>query len=584
MLRKLIASAFLCAVIIVSFLAFYRFLEKHIVPADLKRATERRIGAFLKTPVQVDRIRVGLLKHISLTGVQIKRAGKNFPVLMGIRKIVVQYDLASFFRRNFRIPAEIFLDTPHLVFPSFELNGSLFDLNLLKGEHGIVTRFEFEEGEIEFPWLRPGEKLRLVRLEGKAVPKKGDAFDVRFKAELDGALSGSLLGYGEIKPGSKEYSFVVSLADVRAAQGSPLEIRAIHGTVELDQNSIYIRGLQGLVHGVPFSLSGEVGNFYSREPFVSLSIETHGKNLQSRFESRADFKAHTVSGLAQFGGRDYKFQGTLSGHPSDFEFSRLHVNDAHEISGHFNLEAGRYQMAWGEGKRRLELDLAIHEHSSELAMKLDHLNLYGYDIVTYTALQIKPSGRTLGHFDLDFKTDYLIFQHQLLRDFKASAEISKAGLQNIVADWGRISELRCKILFARIPQADLTLSAGPIALDEFNSFGVHPLSLGGKLEGKIQVQGPVDRPNVVGSIAIDEGTAGSLDYDRAVLNFSGQLPYLMLNDSKVWKGRNCFLLTGGFNFAIRNFLEGIQIDNSEHVVIWKGLELSGGLEGPQLKM
>ena len=584
MLRKLIASAFLCAVIIVSFLAFYRFLEKRMVPADLKRATEKRISAFLKTPVQVDRVRVGLLKHISLTGVQIERPGKNFPVLMGIKKIVVQYDLASFFRRNFRVPAEIFLDTPRLVFPSFELNGSLFDLNFLKGEHGIVTRFEFEEGEIEFPWLRQGEKLRLVRLEGKAAPKEGDAFDVRFKAGFGGVLSGSLLGYGEIKPESKEYSFVVSLKDVRAAQASQLEIRAVHGTLELDQSSIHIRGIQGLIYGLPCSISGEIGNRNSREPLISLSIETHGKNLKSRFEIRADFKAHTVSGLTQFAGRDYKFQGTLSGHPSDFEFSRLQVNDAHEISGHFNLEAGRYQMTWGEGKRRLELDLAVHDHSSELAMKLDHLNLYGYDIVTYTAVQVKPSGRALDHFDLDFKTDYLIFQHQLLRDFKASAQISEDGLQNIVAYWGRVSELRGKVLFAPIPQADLTLSAGPIALDEFNSFGVHPLSLGGKLAGKVQMQGPVDRPNVVGSIAIDEGTAGSLDYDRAVLNFSGQLPYLMLNDSKVWKGRNCFLLTGGFNFAIRNFLEGIQIDNSEHVVIWKGLELSSGLEGPQLKV
>ena len=46
------------------------------------------------------------------------------------------------------------------------------------------------------------------------------------------------------------------------------------------------------------------------------------------------------------------------------------------------------------------------------------------------------------------------------------------------------------------------------------------------------------------------------------------------------KGKNGFSLSGGFDFSLRNFLRGIHVENSEQVVLWRGLELNAELEDP----
>ena len=89
---------------------------------------------------------------------------------------------------------------------------------------------------------------------------------------------------------------------------------------------------------------------------------------------------------------------------------------------------------------------------------------------------------------------------------------------------------------------------------------------------------PLENPNLNGAFVVSQGSIGSFKYDRASMNFSGQLPYLILNDSKVWVGKNAFKLSGGLDFKLGNFLEGVKIESSENIVLWRGLELSSSLK------
>ena len=98
------------------------------------------------------------------------------------------------------------------------------------------------------------------------------------------------------------------------------------------------------------------------------------------------------------------------------------------------------------------------------------------------------------------------------------------------------------------------------------------------MEGKLKASGSLSHLGLSGSFSISNGTVGDLKFDRAAINFTGELPYLPLEDSKVWIGNSSFLLKGGIDFQLRNFLRGIQVVNSEHVMIWRGLELSRELE------
>lgn len=584
-MRKLLVAVFIGGVIIFSFVQYYHVLKNRIVPSDLKRLTETRIGSFLKVPVHVERIKVGLLEHISLSGVEVGRLREGYPVLIGVKNIAIRYDLVSFLKRNFRIPAEIFIDTPHLTFQKLQFPPNPFEFAFLRSERGIVTRFEFDEGEIQIPWFRPVGRahasptpLRLVHVEGRAEPKKGDLFDIRFKANLSGAASGSLLAYGEIKPEKQEYHLEISLKDVTLAAGSRLPVTGLSGTLELENRTVRMRKVKFFLRGIPCELTGEIRDVFSEKPAVRLGVNFRERKMPLRADVHADFKQETFSGTFRGLDQEYRFLGQVVGRPRDFRIHHLSINDVYYGSGEVNLDRSIYRIELERESERIRIDFFIGGFVWQMVLKLDHTRFFGYDLVTYMILDFKPheelwrKGRHV--FEVQAKTDYLIFQHAPLRDFRLSAQLSAEGLNEILARWGNVSELQGKILFRRVPDADLLLEVGPLSLSEFDFFGMHPLSLDGILEGKLEILGPVDRPHLTGAVTVEQGKAGSLEYDRATLNFSGQAPYLVLKDSKVWKGSSSFLLKGGLNFELRNFLEGVELDNSERVVIWKGLELS----------
>ncbi|MBI4372956.1 MAG: hypothetical protein HY585_04445 [Candidatus Omnitrophica bacterium] len=584
MIRKLLALAVLCAFFVYSFFQFYHFLKKRVAVSDLKAVTEKRISAFLKVPVHVDKINVGLLRHISLSGLEIARTQKKYPLLIGARKIVVRYDLISFLKRNFRVPAEIFLEAPRLAFQAFQSPETFFDFNLLKSEHGIVTRFEFEEGEIQLPWFRSYEKLGLVGIEGLAVPKKDSLFDLRFKARVAGAARGSVLAYGEMDPSKRTYQLEITLDDISFIDTSQLPVAHLRGIIGLENDKIHIRKLEFLFRGIPCELSGNIQDAFSTKPMYELSVTIKEGKFPVRSDIRADFKSQTVASTIRFADRQFKLNGLLVGEPLDFQIPGMTINDLYQASAEFDIEKGIYRLKAEREGERFRFDFSMADFAWQFIFKLDHFKIFGFDLVTYATVGLKPheeSWQKGTHaFVAHLETDYLIFQHEPLRDFKAEARISAKGVDDILAHWGTRSELRGAISFGPNPEANLNLGIGAISLSEFDSLGIHPLpvSLGGLFEGKLDIRGPLDMPILNGTFSIEKGTIGSLKYDRAIMNFSGKLPYLTLKDSKVLKGKNNFALKGGLDFARRNFLEAVQVDTPEHTVIWKGLELSGEIQ------
>lgn len=574
------------AVIVLGFFQFYRFLKKRVVVSDLKAVTEKRMSAFLKVPVHVDKINVGLLKHISLSGLKIGQTQTQYPSVLGIKKIVISYDLLSFLKRNFKVPTEVFLDAPRLTFRAFEAAGSLFDINLLRSDHGILTRFEFEDGQVELPWFRSAEGLRLTAIEGKAVPKKGELFDVRFKSRLSGGAEGSVLAYGEVNLTRKTYQLEMTLSDIAFSAASRIPISHLNGDVSLQGDTVTIRQIHFLFRGIRCELSGRIESAFSEKPMIALSVKIQESRFPIHLEVKADFNHGEMRGNVRYLRETHPFSGSLIGRPSSFRVEHLKVHHFSEASSQFDLRSGIYQLEWEKASgERFQINFSIEDFNSKLILKTDHLKLFGFDLVTYATFNLKPDEEEWQRgdhgFDLQMETDYLILQYQLLRDFHASARLSVKGLEEVVARWGNISELRGKVSFGQVPEADLRLRMGRFSLSELESFGTHPLpmSLMGTLEGTLDIKGPLDQPQLEGAFTIEGGTVGKLDYDRAMIHFSGRLPYLLLKDSKVVKGKNTFLLKGGFDFELQNFLEGVHVDNLEHVVIWKGIELSSELKG-----
>lgn len=584
MIRRLLLASLVSGVIVLVFFQFYHFLKAKIATSDLKKITERRIGAFLKVPVHVDQITVGLLRHISLSGLKIEHTQEGFPLLIGVKKIVVRYDLLSLIKRNFRIPTEIFLDAPRLTLEAFQSPSTIFDTNILKSDHGILTRFEFEDGEIQIPWFGSQATFSLVGIEGKAIPKKGDLFDVRFKAHLAGGFKGAVLAYGEVNPVSKAYHMELNLDGISAAKDSQIPLSHLKGLVEFEQDTVRIRNMSFLFRGIVCELSGEVQHIFSPKPIFHLSLKIKEGMMPIHSEINANFETETLSGRVEYANQKHEFAGTIQGLPMNFKIPEFKLNGIYHGSAQFDSKRSIYWIELIYKQQRFRFHFSFKGLTSKLQFKLDHFDIFGFDLVSLATVDLKPyeeewqKGNHI--FEAQIQTEYLIFHFQPLRDFKGTAHISLNGIQDISAHWGAMSQVNGEIFFGPTPKAYLSLAVGPVSLEEFDYLGQHrlPSSLTGSLHGKLNARGPLNQLYVEGALTITDGKVGSLKYDTAVINFSGRPPYLVLKDSKVMRGKNTFGLKGGFDFRLQNFMQGVKVENSEHIVVWRGLEMSSELE------
>ncbi len=584
MIRKIALVMILSVVIALCFLQVYHFLKTKIVTADFKALTEKRMGEFLHARVRVSSISIGLIRHLSVKDLEIDRTKTGYPFLIGVKKIIFRYDFSDFFKRNFRFPQRVFLDSPHLTLQALESPGSLFDTRLLEGEHGIATRFDLEGGEINLPTGPLNRAVKLVRIQGHAVPVKGNSFRISLRGSLVGMLKGDLSVHGTADPVSKQASLILNFFGVGAADYEAIPLSDLNGSVELAGSQLNIPSLQFKFRGIPCKLSGSIDRVFSGTPVLGLLFSVDRGELAFRSQVDADFGKELFSGMVQWFDEEQRFSGVMVKEEDGFRIPRVTFDNGYEGSGQFNLKTGTYRVKAARGKERFSVTLSHNGFAGLLFFQLDHIPLFGFDLVTYGDLEFKPEEGTLRTgspvFHLELQTDYLIFQHQLLRDFELAARFSRFELGDIVARWGRVSELRGKILLKRIPEGDLVLRAGPITLAELRSFGSHPLprSLEGVLQGKLNIRGELARPDLEGAFTIRDGAIDGLNYDLATIHFAGNLPYLVLEDSKVTKGKNSFMLKGGLDFGLRNFLQGTKLINSEQVVIWKGLTLSREIE------
>ena len=118
------------------------------------------------------------------------------------------------------------------------------------------------------------------------------------------------------------------------------------------------------------------------------------------------------------------------------------------------------------------------------------------------------------------------------------------------------------------------LNVADFDLGTVHEFAAKPLpkALGGRLDGKLSLEGDFGKPEVTGVFNIHDGKWGQLNYDRGIIQLRGFLPYVPLKDSKIWKGRAVFFLTGALDLKLDNIFAGVKVQTADNLVIWKGIE------------
>jgi hypothetical protein len=178
-------------------------------------------------------------------------------------------------------------------------------------------------------------------------------------------------------------------------------------------------------------------------------------------------------------------------------------------------------------------------------------------------------------FKGEFVTDYFILDRQPFEDLKGSFELSPFGITGLQCAWGNRLRMTGQMVFpGKKPKVKFVVHVPDLDLGLIQEFASKPLpkALGGRLEGKLSLEGDLAKPEVTGVFNIRDGKWGQLNYDRGIIQFRGFLPYLPLKDSKIWKGRTVFFLTGALDLKLDNIFAGVKIQTPDNLVIWKGIE------------
>lgn len=583
-MRKWIPVLIALVLLWVFFFHFHAFFKKRVLTVEFKQQTERRLSEILKARVKIGKIHLGLLKHLSLSGLQIDQGESQLPVQIGVRRIVIRYDLFNFIQKRFKIPAEVLLEMPVITIPSF---ASPFFLPVSLGSGTQLANFrriELQDGKIGLTHPVFLGAFAIEKIKGRASFDLDGALHMNFKGELEGAAKGFVSLEGSFKPGSRYYALEFEIKDGSFLSPSVIPVTDLNGKIHISGSDMIFDRLQMKLRDLPVEISGKVEDVFSPYPRWHLSVRLFYSGKPLRLDMRGDQKSQEISGTLTAFGRSVEFTGSMTADARGIHLHRLLLGNGYVAYGIFRFSDGHYVMNAEKGKQRFSFNVDIGDLGIESVFNINHLSVYGYDITTFARLNFSPVGegweRGNRRFSGFLRTDYFVLNFQPLHDLKANFEVSELGINPLLVQWGNRSQLSGSVTFAGEPAVDGYFSLKDLRLSEMKFLGSHPMPVlfEGILEGKIKIAGPIQKPDLSGQFLVRDGKIGEFKYDEAVIEFYGQLPYFRLLDSKITRKDNTFLVKGDIDFQLENIFQKVKIISLDQIVIWKGLDVSSEIE------
>jgi hypothetical protein len=288
----------------------------------------------------------------------------------------------------------------------------------------------------------------------------------------------------------------------------------------------------------------------------------------------------TIAGTLQpWGAQVWDFSGKVHQDRKRFVMDSIVLGPGYQGHGEFDFASGNYEFALEKGTQRMAIHSNLRGLDFVLNFAFDHAKLWGMDLVTkgklfLHAASLRWKGRDF-LFKGEFETDYFILDRQIFEDLKGSFELSPAGITGLRTAWGKEFQLTGQVTKSgKKPHLKFLLNVADFDLGTVHEFAARPLpkALGGRLEGRLSLEGDLSKPELSGVFNIRDGKWGQLNYYRGIIQLRGFLPYLPLKDSKIWKGRTVFSLNGALDLKLDNIFAGVKIQTPDNLVIWKGLE------------
>ncbi len=583
---------FFFALVAVSVAFLFNFLLGRIAHSDdFKRFAEQKVGEYLKATVHIGEIRPYHLNQLALEKILIETpSAKGGSQLIRAERLLFRYDLKQLWNRKFDAPAGVVLKNPAILIEQDQFPYRYFE-NAPGGSSGLsMPSLDFKGGEIRYLLSSLGKEILLKDVEGKILPSLDKKVQVDVRARVTGIVEGRVHIYGVIDPSRSTHDLWLELDSMDLAQDIPLPFKALGGKVHWVGHDLSFEGLKGTLYGWDAELSG---TFLNREgqPEVSAHIRI-GKGVPwMKLDFALSLPHQTLEGSLQpMEGQVFDFSGKVHQDRKRFVMDSLVLSSGYQGRGEFDFASGNYELGFEKGTKRMAIHSNLRGLDFVLNFHLDHVKAFGMDLVTQGKLflhSVAPrwKGRDL-FFKGEFETNYFILDRQPFEDLRGVFDISPAGITGIRGAWGEKFQMTGQVTkFGKNPYLKLLLSVEDFDLGTVHQFAAKPLpkALGGRLDGRLAVEGDFSKPEISGVFNIHDGKWGQLDYDRGIIQLRGFLPYLPLKESKIWKGRTVFSLSGALDLKLENIFAGIKIQTPDNLVIWKGIEAvlhekEGGLE------
>jgi hypothetical protein len=394
-----------------------------------------------------------------------------------------------------------------------------------------------------------------------------------------------------VDPSKSTHDLWLALDAMDFAQDIPLPFKALKGKIRWVGNDLFFNDLQGTLYGWHAELSGAFLN-HEGQPEMNAHVRIGKGTPWMKLDFALSLPHQTLEGAFQpMEGRVFDFRGKVHQDRKRFLIDSIILDSGYQGRGEFDFASGNYELDFEKGAKRMAIHSNLRGLDFVFNLHLDHIKIYGMDLVTQGKLflhSVSPhwNGRDLS-FKGEYETDYFILDRQPFEDLKGVFELSPAGITGIRSTWGKKFQITGQITkFLKNPDLKLLLRVVDFDLGTLQQFEAKPLPrvLRGLLEGTLSVEGNFAKPEVSGIFNIHDGKWGQLVYDRGIIQLRGFLPYLPLKDSKIWRGRTVFFLTGALDLKLDNIFAGVKIQTPDNLIIWKGIEAALHEENNSLEL
>ncbi|MFA7255415.1 MAG: hypothetical protein WC133_04895 [Candidatus Omnitrophota bacterium] len=547
---------------------------------DFKRFAEQKVGEYLKATVHIGEIRPYRLNQLALEKILIESpSSKGGSQLIRADRLLFRYDLTQLWHRKFETPAGVVLKNPAILIEQDQFPYRYFEKASTGSSGFSMPSLDFKGGEIRYLLSSLGKEILLREVEGKILPSLDKKVQVDVRARVTGIVDGRVHIYGTVDPSRSTHDLWLEVDAMDLAQDIPLPFKSLKGKVRWVGSDLFFENLQGTLYGWDALLSGA---FLNREgqPEVNAHIQLGKGTPWMKLNFALSLPRQTLEGTFQpADGRVFNFSGKVHQDHKRFVMDSILLDSGYEGQGEFDFASGNYQLSFEKGAKRMAVHSNLRGLDFVLNFHLDHVKTFGMDLVTQGKLflhSVSPrwKGRDI-FFRGEFETDYFILDRQPFEDLKGAFELSPAGVTGIRSSWGKQFQMTGQATRpVKNPHLKLLLRVADFDLGTVHQFAAKPLpkALGGRLEGTLSLEGDLSKPEVSGVFNIHDGKWGQLDYDRGIIQLRGFLPYLPLKDSKIWKGRTVFSLSGALDLKLDNIFAGVKIQTPDNLVIWKGVE------------